>query len=117
MKQEASILLRLSLAFAFGYAAISELMNPDAWLSFFPSWLGQIWPLSNWLIIFAATEILLALWIMSGEKLFWAGLTAAAVLFAITLSNLFAMDIVFRDLSLCLAAMALAVLNKETRVR
>jgi hypothetical protein len=117
MKQEASILLRLSLAFAFSYAAISELMSPDAWLAFFPSWLGQVWPLRDWLVVFAIAEILLAVWIMSGEKLFWAGLIAAAILLAITLSNLFAMDIVFRDLSLCLAAMALAVLNKETKVR
>lgn len=115
MKQEAAILLRLSLAFAFGYAAISSFLAPYSWMSYFPFWLGQLWPLSNWLTIFAAMEILLAIWLMSGEKLFWSALTAAAVLFAITISNLLAMDIVFRDLSLGLAAMALAVLSKDPK--
>lgn len=113
MKKEAEILLRLSLAFAFIYAGASSILSPSLWLAFLPIWLSRIWPLENWLIAFSVFEILLALWILSGVKLLWSSLLAAAVLFAITVSNLMSLSIVFRDLSLGIAATALTALAKE----
>lgn len=112
MKKETEILLRLALAFVFVYAAISSIMNPSSWIGFLPQRLDAIWPLQNWLIAFSICEIILALWILSGWKLLWSSLIAAAFLFAIVTVNLMAFDIVFRDLALGLSAMALAVLSK-----
>ncbi len=103
-------LSRLALAFVFLYAAISSLADPLSWVGFFPAWVGA----SNYsLAFFSIGEGLLALWLISGKKGFYAAIAAAVVLAVIVLTNLESMIIVFRDVGLFLAALSLAVLEKK----
>ncbi len=113
MKKEAEILLRLALGFVFIYAAVSSILNPSSWIGFLPSGLSAVWTAENWLILFSLCEMVLAVWILSGWRVFWSSLTATAVLFAIVLINLATFDIVFRDLALGIAAMSLAAMSRE----
>lgn len=114
-KNLASWLLRLGLALALIYPAIGDFLNPIAWLAFVPVWARNIFGGEKFLDIFAIFEILLALWLIWGKKLRWSSLICAALMFAITIFNLASFEIVFRDISLGLAALALAALyrNKE----
>lgn len=65
------------------------------------------------LTLFSVYEIILALWLLIGKQLFYAGLLSAATLIGIAAFNLGAIDIVFRDISLALSALALAVLTRN----
>ena len=58
-------------------------------------------------------NIVLALWLLSGKKIFYAAILSSVAIFFITLFNLGAFDIVFRDIGLLFAAIALAVMHYE----
>lgn len=107
----AAWLLRLSLAFSFFYVAYASFQNPTSWIGFFPQWLRDLAPAETLLTGFSIYEIILGLWLVSGKKLFFASLLASATLFGIVVFNWGAMEIVFRDISLGLAALALASLS------
>ncbi|MDP3995252.1 MAG: DoxX family protein [bacterium] len=100
-------LIRLALAFAFAYVGIASFTNPGLWAGFVPTFVSSIIPVETFLKIHGVGQIILALWLLSGKKQAWSGLVAAAALFGIALFNLSAWDIVFRDVSLGLAALAL----------
>lgn len=63
---------------------------------------------------FSLFEVLLGLWLLSGKKLFYAAGISAMVFSGITIFNLGALDIVFRDVGLFFAALALALLARRT---
>lgn len=109
-----SFLLRLGLAVPFLYAAIAATLDPNSWLGFFPGWLQSIIPGGLLLGLFSLYELALALWLLSGKKTYYAGGLASLTLLAITISNLGALDIVFRDIGLLLAAIALTILHKKS---
>jgi uncharacterized membrane protein YphA (DoxX/SURF4 family) len=112
----ASWLLRLGLAGAFLYVAVASWLDPFSWIGFFPQFLRDLMPAQTLLTLFSVYEIVLGLWLLLGKQLFYAGLLSAATLIGIVVFNLGAMDILFRDVSLSLAALALAALsnNKES---
>jgi uncharacterized membrane protein YphA (DoxX/SURF4 family) len=101
-------LIRLALAFSFVYAGIGSLQNPDNWIGFVPGFVGEIISVPLFLTIFSVVQIILGLWLLSGKLKIISGLIAAAMLFGITLFNFTSMDIVFRDISLGLVAIAFA---------
>ena len=104
----ASLLLSLGLAFSFFYAAISAFINPNAWIGFFPEFLRSEIILN----VFGVGEIVLGLWLLSGWKTFYSSVLSAIVIAGITVFNFGSFDIVFRDVSILLMAIALAVLSK-----
>lgn len=108
-------LLRIGLAFAFFYAAIQSIRLPEAWAYWIPKFVLALIPVSPTLLIdiVAVGQIGLGLWLISGRRQRLAGGIAAAFLFGITVFNLRLFDVVFRDVSLALAAVALAVLAPE----
>lgn len=112
-RRTAEFLLRLGLAFVFLYAAFSAWVIPEAWIGFFPIWLRNV--LSPKLLLwgFSSFETLLALWLLSGFRIFYAALTAAAMLAGIVVFNFGAMDIVFRDVGILFAALALASASRS----
>lgn len=110
--QTARWLLRLGLAFVFLYAAIGSFQDPYSWIGFFPQFLRDLVPAEILLRVFSFYEIALALWLLWGRWLFYAGLISAATVAGIVVFNWGAMDIVFRDISLALAALALASLSR-----
>ena len=106
-----SLLLRLGLAFSFFYAAIASFVNPASWIGFFPSFLRS----GSILFLFSIFEIIIGLWLVLGKKVFYAAVLSALSILGIIVFNFGAMDIVFRDVSILLMAIALAVLSYGDR--
>lgn len=107
-----SFLLRVGLATALLYAATASLLDPDSWIGFIPAIFRSIISGEILLALFSIYEAALALWLLSGKSAFYSALLAAATLFFITVFNLGALDIVFRDIAIIFMALALAVLEK-----
>lgn len=107
------VLLRLGIAFTFFYAAIFSFLNPNDWVGFFPIFLRELFG-AQLLNIFSFYELILGFWLLSGKYGFAASLISAATIAGIVVFNLGALDIVFRDVGLFFAALALAVLNRNT---
>lgn len=109
MSKTAKFLLRAGLAFAFLYAAISGFFQPEAWQGFLPGFIFQFGLAPQLaLSIFGILELILAAWLLWGVYLELAGLLAFLILLGIVVFNLPQLIIVFRDLSLAMAALALA---------
>jgi hypothetical protein len=109
------LLLRIGVAFSFAYAAASGFLNPTAWVGFFPPFLTAFAPAATLLAIWGVLEVVLALALLFMKDVFYPALIAAVLLLGVTLTNWGAMDIVFRDISIALAAIALAFLSRENR--
>lgn len=107
------LLLRIGLSFVFIYAAFSSLINPINWIGYFPQFLKDIVPPSILLPSLSAFEIILGIWVLSGRRLFYSSLISAFSLLGIIVFNFNQMDIVFRDVSILLTAIALAVYSYE----
>jgi len=109
----ARLILRIGLAFAFAYAAIAGFLNPAAWIGFAPVWLQQIVSDSVLTIGIGVVEIAIAALLLFLKRPFYPAIAAAVMLAGIVVFNLGALDIVFRDISLFAAAIALAILSKK----
>lgn len=103
--------LRFALAFVFFYAAYSSFVRPLDWIGYFPHFIRGFIPDQLLLQMFSLGEILLALWIISGWRVYLASLLSAAALLGITVANLAVLDVTFRDVGLAAAAVALALLT------
>jgi hypothetical protein len=122
MKLKPTLLLRIAIAFAFLYPAIDSIIEPNAWLGYFPpallaataSIVSGVMLLHLWSIV----EIIIALWILSGKYIFIPALLATISLLLIVSLNIPLMEIVFRDLALALVSLTLAIQNytKKSRV-
>jgi uncharacterized membrane protein YphA (DoxX/SURF4 family) len=102
-----SWLLRLGLAFVFGYVAIASLVHPNDWVGYLPQQLKTIIPALTLLKLFSIYEILLALWLLSGKFVKIAALVTAMTLAGIVVTNPSQFAITFRDVGLIFAALAL----------
>lgn len=111
------MLLRLSVAFSFIYPAVSAIWDPYSWIGYFPSFMLSATGANSFLLLhaFGAVETLLALWILFGKRVFIPSLIAAVMLLAIVAFNLPQFPILFRDISIALAALALAALHAPKR--
>ncbi len=108
-----SFFLRLAIAIPFLYAAIAAFLAPESWIGFLPGWVGLILPVEIALSLFSIFQIILSLWLLSGKWLRYSSILAAATLLGITVFNVGALDIVFRDVGLLLAAVSLILLAYE----
>lgn len=108
-----SFLLRAGIAIAFLYAAIAAFLDPFSWIGFMPSWIDVVVPRSILLSLFSAYEIVLSFWLLSGKHIVRGVLVAAATLFFIIIFNITLLDIVFRDIPILFAALALMALEKK----
>lgn len=107
------ILLRIGVAFAFLYPPLNALTDPYSWIGYFPSFLiDRGVPEMVLLHTFGFFEVVLALWILSGKRIFWPSVVAAAMLMAIVAVNLGDFQVLFRDLSIAGAALALALMHR-----
>lgn len=102
-------LLRIAVAIAFVYPPLHALSNPDSWIGYFPQFLltSGISPMVL-LHGFGIIELLIAAWILSGWHIEWPATLAAFMLAAIVAFNSSQFEILFRDLSIALACLALA---------
>ncbi len=108
-----SFLLRVGLGGAFLYAAIASFLEPESWVGFFPIWLRNLAPENYLLMTFSIYEIILAIWLFSSKKIFYAAGLAALTLGGIIVFNISALDIIFRDIPILFMALALIVIHKE----
>lgn len=106
-------LLKLGLAFVFLYAAYGSLTAPQDWIGFFPAQLKQILPDNQILLFFSAYEVILGVWLITPFKNFYSATLASLTLAGIVITNLDSMYIVFRDVGLLTAALALTLATKE----
>ena len=113
MKYDASFFLRLGLAFAFIYAAASAFFDPEAWIGYIPDLVGNSITKGYFLLVHDIVGISLGLWLLSGKKTFYAAVAASVLLAGIVLTNLAAFVLIFRDVGLFFAAVALALLSKK----
>lgn len=110
-----SFLLRVGLAMVFLYAAVAATLDPPSWLGFFPRWISALLPVRPLLLLFSTYQFLLALWLLSGKKTQLAALLSGLTIGAIIITNIWHLDIVFRDVAILFAAAALWVLSREQR--
>ncbi|MEK6939732.1 MAG: hypothetical protein AABX31_03305 [Nanoarchaeota archaeon] len=107
----ASFMLRTALAVPFLFVAIDATLQPEAWVGFIPFFLRNLFPETLLLGAHAVFDFILAVWLLSGWKIKYAAAFSALNLAAIIIVNLTALDIIFRDVGLLLAAIALGVLQ------
>ena len=105
------LLLRAGVAFAFLYPPLNALVDPNAWIGYFPTFVKGYVPDLVLLHVFGAVEVVVAVWILSGWRIFWPSLAAAAMLLAIVVFNPSNFQVLFRDISLAAMALTLAVLS------
>ena len=103
-----TLLLRLSIASVFLYAAVAATLQPYNWIGYMPMFPGKIVPVETLLHGFSLFQFILAIWILSGWKGLYSGLVAAVTLVAIIGVNWGDIDILFRDFAIFFAALALA---------
>lgn len=108
-------ILRWGLAFTFFYAAVASLLNPADWIGYMPMFLKSLLPARILLAGFSFYEILVAALLFSGRKVAYASIISAVTLGGITILNLGALDVTFRDIGLVFAALALYELAKEQK--
>lgn len=114
MTRTSSLLLRLSLAFAFLYPAYGLWKHPADWLGYVPEFVRNVGLSEHALLLsLAAFHLALALWLLSGWRVRLPAVLGAAALGAIVYFNLNQLDVLFRDISLALAALALAFAPRD----
>ena len=113
--QLAHLTLRIGAAFAFLYPAIAAVADPTSWLGYFPQIIRGL-PIEPLVLLqsFGIIEVALAVWILSGWKIFIPALLATFILVGIVLFNLTQIDIVFRDISIALMTLALVFWPKTS---
>lgn len=104
-------LLKIGLSFVFIYIAIASIALPNAWVSLSPVYLRFFF--APQIIIYAAAvyEIILGLWLISGKQTYYAAILSAITLLLVILFNLGSLMIIFYDISLIFASLALVSLS------
>lgn len=102
-------LLRIAVAIVFVYPPLHALSNPDGWVGYFPQFVFSFGiPPLVLLHGFGVIELVIAAWILSGWHIEWPATLAAFILAAIVALNGAQFEILFRDISIALACLALA---------
>jgi len=107
-------LLQIGLAATLAYAGIGSLLQPAFWIGYLPTFLGNIIAPNVLIALLGIYELLLAVWLLSGHWLKWAGLLCALTFSGIILVNLQSFIITFRDIGLLFAALALIFMPDKT---
>ncbi|MBI3630908.1 MAG: hypothetical protein HY221_01045 [Candidatus Sungbacteria bacterium] len=104
------VILRIGVAFAFLYPPYAALGDPVSWFSYFPEFIKQS-PIPEPVLLhgFGLVEVVIAVWILSGKRIFFPSAVATILLCAIVFFNLSGFDVVFRDLALAAMSLALAI--------
>jgi hypothetical protein len=116
MKNNGSItILRWGLAFVFFYAAIASVARPERWVIYVPSFISSIISAQSFLVLFSLYELILAGFLFSGKKLFWSSLLAVITFTAVIVVDFSLMSLVFTDIGLAFAALALFDFARNNR--
>lgn len=104
------LILRIGVAFALLYPPYAALMDPQSWLGYFPGFVHS-WNINELLLLhsFGALEVILALWILSGWRILIPSAATTVLLLAIVVMNGNQFEVLFRDLAIAAATLALAI--------
>ncbi len=105
--------LRFGLAFVYGYAAIEILFHPDNFLKYVPMAMQNMIPISTFLVVFCVFEALLTVWLLTGKHDIYAGSLSFLVMCAIIIPNVAFMSVLFRNIAIAFASLALMALDYE----
>ena len=105
--------LRIALAFAFLYPAISGFLSPLIWIGYFPSFLLDAFSGTALLTSFGILGIIIAIWILSGWKSLYANIIAILILLTTVLFNLSQFSVLFRDLVIIAIPISIILLDKK----
>jgi len=111
----ASLFLRVGIGFSFLYAGIAVFLDPNSWIGFVPGFIENLVSKELFLYAHGLFDFLLALWLISGKKTFYASILASLTMSGIVIFNLSSLDILFRDISILFAAIALALLSLKDK--
>ena len=111
----AATILRWGLAFVFFYAAIASLLDPSEWVSFLPGFLATASYAHLLLTVFSAYQLVLAGFLFSGRRIYWASLFATITLAGIIVANVQESDLIFRDVGLAFASLALFEMSRQDK--
>lgn len=111
---------RIGLALAFLYPPYAALMDPVSWLSYFPQFVRGIATAAHVpdLVLlhgFGVVEVVIALWILFGRRLFYPSLAATVLLVVIVVLNLADFEVLFRDLSIAALSLAFTIRHAPGR--
>lgn len=112
-QNKARLLLRAGLAFAFLYAAISGIRNPQDWVGFIPAQYTFFLTPSQALLVLEIAQIVLAVWLLWGKRLATASVVASLFFAGLLFFNWNLLPILFRDVALLASALALFFLARE----
>lgn len=101
-------LLQLGLAFVFLYASLTTLVDPLQFATYVPSWLSMP-GMGPMLRCFACFELALAMALLTRRFARHAALVAVMTLVGITATNPDEFEVLFRNVAIICAALALAV--------
>jgi uncharacterized membrane protein YphA (DoxX/SURF4 family) len=108
----ASLVIRVGLATVFVYAAIDAFREPDAWISYIPSFGNKFIAAKTALDTISVFQIVLAAWLLTGRYLKYSAAITAALLIGIMVFNPHTFLITFRDIGLVAATVALVFLDE-----
>ena len=112
-EKTAWLILRIGVAFCFLYAGIGGFISPDSWAGWFPKFMTNIVPVTIILPIWGVYELVTAIWILSNKKIFIPSTLATLSLSGLIIFNFSAMDVIFRDVTIMAATLALAVKSSD----
>ena len=111
----AELVLRIGLAFAFLYPPLNAIMDPNAWIGYFPQFLRGYVDDLVLLHSFGVIEAVIALWILSGKRIFLPSAAAFVMLVAIVTMDYTEFQVVFRDLSIAAIALYFCIKYRPGR--
>ncbi len=109
IRKLSNFLLRFGVSFALLYPPIDALSNPDSWIGYFPKFLQNFASDMTLLHWFGVVEVFLAVWILSGKKIFWPTFIVGFLLLSIIFFNMNNFEVIFRDVTIAAVAFALAL--------
>lgn len=104
------LLLRIGVAAAFIYPAVEAFFYPSSWVGFFPAWIRGL-PINDIVLLhlFGISEIIIAVWILVGKRIFIPCILATTYLILIITLNWKFMDLLFRDFAILVIPIVLAI--------
>jgi hypothetical protein len=106
-----SLLIRLGLAFVFIYAAMAMELAPKDFIHYVPEFVRQIIPVEPFLHVYGVYEIVLALWLLSNKWVSYSSILSTVTLMGITVLNIDVLNVVFRNIGIIFASLALFVMS------
>lgn len=106
-----SLLLRIGVAFPFLYVALNSLFSPNLWTSFVPTFITNLIPVQFFMAGLLVMHFVLVLWLLSGFMVEYACLIVVIFMSGIIIFDFSALTIVFRDISILFAALALGLMS------